>query len=666
MDFFDRQEKSRRRTSVLLVYFIGAIIGTAAMVYLVAMLLWFLLWLKNTHKPLDAFDWWNLNLFLITAGVTLLVILAGSIYKVIDLRRGGSRVAELLGGRRLPPNADEFYERRLLNVVEEMAIASGTSVPSVYVLYREKGINAFAAGYTPKDAVVAVTYGTLVGLTREELQGVIAHEFSHILNGDMRLNLHLMGGLHGLLLIVLAGRSIFEMRVRGRGSLYVYLVAGALFVVGSIGLFFGKLIQSAISRQREFLADAAAVQFTRNPEGLAGALKKIGGLTGGSRILAPQAAGVSHMFFGNALRASSLATHPPLADRVRWLQPEFNGTFERVTLESLYKQLEIKEGAPALKKPPHSFADALTRPADLAVTGAVLQQAARRRKNTSGTAPRQNPDALMATIGAPLQEHVIHAEKLLDAIPEDLKELARDPYGCRAVIYLLLIDSDESVRPRQMEIIQSKADAGVIEELKKILPHLKTLAPEMKLPIFDLAVPALRQLSKGQYLPFRANLRPLIDADEQVSVFEYALQRVLICNLDPLFGGRANRQRAAGIYAFCGVQNEVSCVLSVLARLNETASVAFEKASEKIPDARAVFMLQPGSQCGWEQLDQSLDKLAGASFYIKKWVLAAALVCLMSDRDITVEEVELFRAIADSLGCPVPPWLAVTSLGASA
>jgi len=674
MDFFDRQEKARRRTGVLLVYFAGAIIGTASMVYLVVMLLWFFVRMKTTTSfSFDKFEWWNLTFFLGTLAVTLVVILAGSIHKIIDLRRGGGRVAELLGGKMVPSSTDDFYERRLINVVEEMAIASGMTVPSVYVLPREKGINAFAAGYAPQDAVVTVTYGTMVGLTREELQGVVGHEFSHILNGDMRLNIYLMGGLHGLLLIVLAGRSIFEMgslgwgsrghvRVRGRGSFYIYLVAGALFVVGSVGLFFGKLIKGAISRQREFLADAAAVQFTRNPEGLAGALKKIGGLSGGSRIRSPYAEEVSHMFFGNALRSASLATHPPLADRVRWLQPTFNGTFENVTLDSLYKQLEKKEGAPSPKKKGDSLVDVLTHPADLAVAGAVLQGAGRVMPPAAANSARRNPEKLMESIGAPMQEHVATAEKLIESIPPRIREMVRDPSGVRAVIYLLLLDTDDAVREKQMEILREMADANVVEDLEKIVPLLAEVPPETKLPIVDLAVPALRQLSQDQYIPFRVNLRPLVDADGKVSVFEYALQRVMTCVLDPLLCGSRAGRRAPAVYAFCGVQKEISCVLSVLARLSPDAQEAFSRAVEEIPDNRVQVALLPEAACGWEQLDAVLDKIAGASFYIKKWVLASALVCLMHDRDITVEEVELFRAIADSLDCPVPPWLTVATL----
>ena len=660
MDFFDRQEKTRRRTGVLLVYFTAAIAITASLNYFVVMVIWFFLSSKTSggYESLPPFDWWRAPVFLAAFLVTMGVVVIGSLYKISDLRRGGSRVAELLGGTLVPPNARDFYERRLLNVVEEMAIASGMTVPPVYVLARQKGINAFAAGYAPRDAVVTVTYGTMVGLTRDELQGVIAHEFSHILNGDMRLNIHLMGGLHGLLLIALAGRSVFELRLRGRGSLYLYLAAGMLFVIGSIGLFFGKLIKSAISRQREFLADAAAVQFTRNPAGLTGALKKIGGLPGGSRIRSAYAEDVSHMFFGNALRFDSLATHPPLADRVAWLDPGFGGTFETLSWDSVYKEVEGKERPSSQKKNP-SLVDVLTRPADLAVAGAVLQGAGR-RPPAKEKIPRRNPEELMASIGAPMQEHVTAAERLIKSIPPRILEMARDPYGVRAVIYLLLLDPSETVREKQITALRERADEKVVEELEKTLSMLAEITPEMRLPIVDLAVPALRQLSQDQYILFRVNLRPLVDADGVISIFEYALQRVLTCVLDPLFCG--GRQRPASVYAFRGVQKEISCVLSVLARLSSDPQEAFNRAAGEIPDNSAQFTLLPEADCGWEPLDAVLDRLTGASFYIKKWMLASALVCLMHDREITVEEVEMFRAIADSLDCPVPPWLTVASL----
>src|SRR5690606_28971990 len=255
-------------------------------------------------------------------------------------RQGGSVVAGLLGGLPVNPATDDPDERRLVNVVEEMAIASGVPVPAIYVLPGEESINAFAAGYGVHDAAVAVTRGALKHLTRDELQGVIAHEFSHILNGDMRLNIRLIGLLHGLLLLALIGRVLLRSggRSRGRrkekgGSVQVALIGLGLVLLGYIGVFFGKLIKAAASRQREYLADAAAVQFTRNPEGIAGALKKIGALGAGSRIVHPRAEELSHLYFASGLRSSFaglFATHPPLVERIRRIDPSFSGDFEGV------------------------------------------------------------------------------------------------------------------------------------------------------------------------------------------------------------------------------------------------------------------------------------------------------------------------------------------------
>lgn len=656
MDFFARQEKTRRNTAVLLVYFFAAVVGTAALVYVVFQLVLFLLLgqASSNHPSSVQFVWWQPSWFLLTFSATMMVVGISSMAKIIDLRRGGgSGVAELMGGRQIQPDTSDFYERRLLNIVEEMAIAAGMTVPPVYVLIGEKGINAFAAGYTVRDAVVAVTNGAMTGLTRDELQGVVAHEFSHIFNGDMRLNIHLMGNLYGLVVLTLIGRGILRARVRGKGAVYVYLIGGALLAVGSIGLLFGKLIKSAISRQREFLADASAVQFTRNPAGLAGALKKIGGAAYGSQLSTAQAEAASHMFFSNGLRSSLFATHPPLAERIRWLEPSFNGKFERITQEKLCQALPVNEVAPQ-----DASSDIYTRSINVAAAGAALQPTPR----SPSPAGPSNPDKLMATIGAPLQGHVQAASQLIESIPAELKAQARDPYAARAVIYLLLLDNDESVRANQLKILRGQADPAVFAEFSKILPLRDSIPFEAKLPLLELTIPALKQLSRSQYLSFLADLLALIEADRRVSVFEYALERVLMNRIDPLFGGNKNKMRTAGHYAFCGVEKEISWVLSAFARLNSDPEAAFKKAAASVPDTRAKLALQPEAECGWKELDAALDKLSGASFYIKKWVLAAALVCLMHDREITIEEVELFRAIADSLDCPVPPWLAATSL----
>ncbi len=298
---------------------------------------------SNLEEPLP-FQWWHPEFFIVTSGSVLLVITIGSLYKMTMLSGGGESVALALGGRKVPANTRDLAERILLNVVEEMALASGTPVPPVYIMDDEEGINAFAAGTTPQNAVIGITRGAILTLKRDELQGVIAHEFSHILNGDMRLNIRLMGLLHGILVLALIGYMVLRIvgnspgRVstrrssddnKGAGGLILAILAAgvALLIIGYVGVFFAHLIKSAVSRQREFLADASAVQFTRNPSGIADALKKIGGWSKSSKITSPRAEESSHMFFGSAMMLSFFATHPPLAQRIQRIDPNFKGNF---------------------------------------------------------------------------------------------------------------------------------------------------------------------------------------------------------------------------------------------------------------------------------------------------------------------------------------------------
>ena len=664
MDFFARQDNARRKTGLLLFYFSMAVVVTIILVYLLPVLAWF--FYQSNYGPRDLrpqLTWWHPELFALVCGATLIVVLCGAFYKIAALRRGGGEgVATMLGGKQIYPDTDDYFEKRLRNVVEEMAIASGLPVPPVYVMERENGINAFAAGFTPSDSVIAVTYGTMTGLTRDELQGVIAHEFSHILNNDTQMNVTLMGIIHGLLIIGLTGRIILEFAARGSrsrskdsGQVVVFAIAAGLilWIVGSCGMLFSKLIKAAISRSRERLADASAVQFTRNPDGLANALKKIGGLSYGSRIRSPNAEQASHMFFGNGLGASIFCTHPPLAERVQWLEPAFDGEFPTVTLDDLHEQLTRFENAPKPKKEKKpDVVDLFTDPTKLAVTGAILDTVAQPQLRPN------NPEALIASVGAPMEQHAEAARQLIDSIPERVKEHARDPYGARMLIYFLLLDSNKKVRDKQMAVIESQAAPEVFQTLTKAIPDIGTIKPEMRLPIIDLAIPALRFLSKDQYVTFRTIVINLIGADQQVDVFEYALQLVLIHHLDPVFSSKP-RRRVVNYYSIKGLVNETSVVLSVLARIGneDDAEEAFRAATAQIAAPGASFQFLEAGQCTWEALDAALDKLNEGSFKVKKWVLGATLACLMHDGEITVEETELFRAIANTLDCPVPPWV---------
>jgi len=657
MDFFASQDAARKKTGLLVFYFILAVVlivaALCAALALALSLSGGAFGAEETAPRADPL------LFIGVALGTLLVVFSGSLFKIAQLRGGGERVAEGLEGRRIAPGTIDFEEKRLLNVVEEMSLASGLSVPPVYVLDNEKSINAFAAGYTPDDAVLGITRGAVKLLNRDELQGVIAHEYSHILNGDMRLNIRLVGLLHGILLLALTGRILLRgasysgrsrRQGKGGGAAAILICALALLAVGYIGVFFGKLIKSAVSRQREYLADASAAQFTRNPEGIAGALKKIGGLIQyGSRIRHPRAEEASHMYFGNGMSAKvsgALATHPPLVDRIRRLDPRFTCEFPRVQFPSapppVPKQEEEQEGQSRGGLP-------LARGMRGAITAAAV---------IAGTSE------VLGNVGAPTEEHLEAARALLDAMPPKLRDAARDPFSARALIYLLLLDPKEEVRQQQWQRLGQAADARVVEEARRLEPLREEITPEMRLPLVDLSMAALRGMSEDQYRRFRENVDQLAAADEEIDLFEYALRHVLLRRLEANY--TRPRRVTAQIYALRGVAGECSCLLSLLSRVGqpdeESAAKAFEHAVALLrqPGAKYRFLSREESTLG--EVDRTLLRLNLVTPKLKKAVIAACLLCITFDQEVGIEEAELFRAIANALECPVPPWL-VTANG---
>jgi Zn-dependent protease with chaperone function len=637
MDFFESQDIARRKTVILTFYMVLAVIFLIIGVYAAVIIAWL-------ASDKSAVGIWHTDVFILVALAVIIIVMLGSAFKTASLSKGGRYVAEMLGGIPVDPNTNDPDQRRLLNVVEEMAIASGVPVPSVYILTNEQGINAFAAGLSPRDAVVAVTQGCIKSLTRDELQGVIAHEFSHILNGDMRLNIRLIGIIAGILVIAVIGRVIVRSTSSGRsrssskkgGSVAALMLAGfILMLVGYIGVFFGKLIKSAVSRQREFLADASAVQFTRNPPGIAGALVKIALHRPGSRIHNVHADEASHLFFGNGLSRSFmnlLATHPPIDERIRRIDPSYIADNGKI----IYKEQEVDQGAPMSGI--SSFAQQVSTAS--AQTGRVSL----------------SPERFSSIVGAPQPEHIAFATRLVSDLPPRVAKAAREPFGARAVIYCLLLNEEDGIRKIQLERLMENADAGVIRETMQIMPVVDTIGKEYWLTIVDLAIPALKLLSPKQYEDFRMNEQQLVKADRKISLFEYTLQSVLIRHLDPVF--RKIPLQVIKYHVIDQVQVECLMLLSILAWRGSTGRSAAEESFR-----RGIAELNIGGKpailarekCGLNALDSSLDRIEAASPQVKKRVLMACVACISADSFITVEESEMFRAIADTLDCPIPP-----------
>jgi len=643
MNFFESQDRVRKNTLQLVFLFTLAVVTLVMMTNLLVMIVFGYInseQMQDGRTLLQQMDWQTFAA--VSAGVGV-VVLAGSLYKIMALSAGGKTVAEALGGKLIPQNTDDLKQRKLLNVVEEMAIASGTPPPPVYLLADEPGINAFAAGFSPRDAIIGVTQGTIDHLSRDQLQGVIAHEFSHIFNGDMRLNIRLMGVLNGILIIGIIGYYIlystaFSRRGRssGKGAGGIMALGIGLMVIGFAGSFFGGLIKAAVSRQREYLADASAVQFTRNPDGIAGALKRIGGLEFGSKVENPGAPEVSHAFFAQGISGfmqSLSATHPSLAKRILRIDPHWDGKFD-----SSDKIDSPRDEEEADKKEPMTREE-LAKKVATVVTGAAMADVA----NAIGQ------------IGNPKQETINYVHSLISELPMVIKEAAREPYGARAVIYSLVLDLGQEVRGRQLKHLQEYADPDVFLLTRKLIPEMDGLDIKYRLPLIDIVIPALKQLSINQYKSFREILIVLIEMDSRVNLMEWSLQKILFNHLDGQFFKLAHTKTR---YSHPRqLKKEIGLILSVLAYAGHQdqndIEEAFSAATKTLKFSRLQLVVK--NEISLSDLDRTLQKLVQLKPLAKQQLLKACAASVLHDQKISPVEVELLRAFSDVLDCPMPP-----------
>jgi len=654
MNFFERQHRARRRTALLVAYFLLAVVLIiAALNALVFAALYTDIGLSGARAarlaglPLGE----RLALFLaqpywayISAAVLALIGLRSAL-SLLQLSGGGESLAGMVGARRVDMDSQDPAERRLINCVEEMAIASGTGVPALYIMDQEPGINAFVAGYEPDAAVMVVTAGALEQLERDELQGVIGHEYSHILNGDMRLNVHLISVLAGVLVLGQIGgfllRSMARSRIRagGRGGgsgqgLVLVLGAGlALFVLGYIGLFFGRLIKAAVARQRELLADAASVQFTRNPRGIAGALWKIKQAASGSRLANLHAEDMSHMCFGETMRyalSGLFATHPPIDERIAAIDPAF-------AARARSGQVQRAAGAP----------EAGPGAAEAPPAGAA---------GFAGGAVASSAEAIADTVGNPTPAHVARAEQLHAAIPPAVLRAAHRPAQAPAVAYALLLwHMDPADRPAGGEAIAREHNEALRELARHLAGELGAAAEALRLPLLELALPALRSAAPAERRRVLASCRALVAVDSRVSLFELVLTSLLERQLGPEDAGEAVEHTG-----FEPVLGELRTVFAALAR-----SGAAEAGAQRAAYARALAGFEPPAgdpvlppPAGGDELGQALQRLRGLAPILKRSVLQACAEGVLHDGRVLLREAELLRAVAASLGCPMPPLLA--------
>jgi Zn-dependent protease with chaperone function len=658
MDFFAAQAAAKRRTGVLVVLFALAWALTVILADLG------LTWIYAQSEPsmrrgslavtgaeLEEYgriEWararfWDL--LLPAAGVVSSIILLGTAWHLLRLGKdGGDAVARMLGGVPVDRSTQDPAERQVVNVVEEMSIAAAVPVPRLYVLPDEPGINAFAAGWTPDRAVVAVTRGALEQLSRDELQGVLAHELSHVLNSDARINLRLISLVGGLTALALVGRLLMRLfgsgpgyRRREKGAAAILFVGLVFLVAGAIGSFFGRLIRLAVSRQREFLADAAAVQFTRNPASLAGALTKIA--DHGSGLGSPHAPEAAHFFFANALGGPTggfLSTHPPLEERIRRLR---SGPLAALAPPQVGVLAGVRRAQGQALQPAPARAGGPGRPSGLP------------QQELPAALPLAAAAAAAASVGRPSPEHLDHARAALAGFPAELVQATREPFGARALAVAVLLDADPTLRQRQLAAVR---DPALAVEADRLELRLGAVPRQDRLALLDLALPALDGLSPEQARALVQDLATLAAADGRITLHEWALQRLVRRRVGPLLGARPPAARVRTIEQ---IEVETLEVLSALAwagsRDPEAAQQALD-AGVRALGIRAPWRILPRDRIDVKRLDAALARLDEAVPAVKARLLSAASACALADVQVTAAESELLRAVAGSLGLPMP------------
>jgi Zn-dependent protease with chaperone function len=625
MNFFEAQERARVASRWLVVWFLLALMAVVASLYAVAVVI------KSMLPSLleiegGGMQWRDAALATYVVPTAAAVILLGSFYKLMALSAGGGVVARDLGGRPVDPSTGDLGERRLVNVVEEMSIASGVPVPGIWVMDGEDGINAFAAGTDPTNAVIGVTRGCLERLNREELQGVVAHEFSHILNGDMKLNMRLTGWVFGLVMIAVLGRGMLQLlrHVRGSGNdskgagvvLLIAVAGAALWLIGSVGALAARFIQAGVSRQREYLADASAVQFTRNPSALADALKKVGGFWRRGGIQASSAVEVRHLFFASSdLLELGFATHPPLVKRIRLLEPEWNGTMK------VRERDDLPSRDPADEEP-------LRR---LVAANAAFAL------DSLGESGRLDPE-----VGTAIRRN-LRAGKVVFHSKDEAK----------ALLAGLLLAQDGEGHERALAVLKKGSGVALAAAAAAWHEVLGGRSAAEKLALVDLSLPWLRRMGREEARSFIALNRELISADGEMNLFEFMLERVIERHVAVGLGLRPVARTRFRDLAELGAETAV--LLGAFGGQSGDATAVSRAVEEYAQHTGRTLVVPAASGCTLDQVGDALARMEMSTPLVKSRILRLCGLVVTADGALNDGEVELLRAVADAIGAPVPP-----------
>jgi Zn-dependent protease with chaperone function len=661
VNFFERQRAAKAVSARLIVLFALCVLCMVVAIDLVVFLL-----LHNA--PVGTLVGW----LIATTAFTLVLIGGGTLSKTMQLRAGGAAVAQSVGAVAVDPTTTDPQLKRLINIVEEMSLASGVPMPRLFVLNNEPGINAFAAGFSPADAAITVTAGAMQQLNRDELQGVIGHEFSHILNGDMRVNIRLIGLLNGILLLALVGSRVLmwgsfsggrRSNDKDNSGAFILVIALAMMILGFIGQFFASLIKAAVSRQREWLADASSIQFTRNPIGLAGALKKIAAVEDGSKLRDRAAATeVSHMLFGEGGHSLSslFATHPPLLERIRALEPDFNPD-ELATIDTTP---QVASTAPA---------EQVTGLAGGGVAGMSAPAAAPATPSPSSASPINrspinrspiSPATVAAQVATVGPEHVEYGKELSRQIPQDIRALASQQSTAVPLVLAMLLSDDASGRDADVQVIAQHLGPQTAQAAVALADDIAGLPEQLLLPLLSIASPVLVTRPPTDLDALQRALDAVAQRDATVTLFEYCLTRLVASYIRDADAprrrskpgsapGRAARQAAAlllGAIAQTGNDDP--------AQAQRAFAAALTTLSGQPNDGRDYTVMAGKLQSGWSVLDSAWPELDALEPRSKQLLVEAMVAAVRDDGQLTLREAELLRTSCALLHCPLPAFVA--------